>query len=63
MEGTHRKLVIKDEEYYISGSFNFLSFNKREGQIVANEESTLIRSDVAEKWKNVLKEYDIRIEQ
>ena len=42
MVGSHKKLVIKDNEYYIHGSFNFLSFNKNEGQKVANEETLLI---------------------
>lgn len=57
--GTHRKLVIKDEEYYIQGSFNFLSFNKKEGQKIANEESILINNRVTEKWKKVIKEYEL----
>lgn len=30
LTGTHRKLVIKDNEYYIQGSFNFLSFGKND---------------------------------
>ena len=42
LTGTHRKLVIKDNDYYVAGSFNFLSFAKRENQQVANEESLLI---------------------
>jgi hypothetical protein len=57
MTGTHRKLLIKDDEYYINGSFNFLSFNRKEGQTIANEESTLIRNNVADKWKRVFNEY------
>ena len=59
MTGTHRKLVIKDDEYYIQGSFNFLSFNKKEGQKVANEESILINNAVSEKWKTVFVEYKL----
>jgi hypothetical protein len=55
--GTHRKLLIKDEELYISGSFNFLSFSKREGEKVSNEESCLVRCGVVEKWAAVFKEY------
>jgi hypothetical protein len=42
LTGTHRKLVIKDNDYYIQGSFNFLSFGKNERQQVANEESLLV---------------------
>ena len=59
MTGTHRKLIIKDNDYYIQGSFNFLSFNKERGQKVANEESILIPKNVGTKWENVLKEYGI----
>ena len=59
MTGTHRKLIIKDDDYYIHGSFNFLSFNKEKGQKIANEESILIPQNVETKWKNVLKEYGI----
>lgn len=57
LTGTHRKLVIKDNEYYIHGSFNFLSFGKNERQQVANEESLLISKDVSKKWEQVFKEY------
>ena len=59
MVGSHKKLVIKDNEYYIHGSFNFLSFNKNEGQKVANEETLLISVDVEKKWKKVLSDYNI----
>jgi len=59
MTGTHRKLIIKDNDYYIQGSFNFLSFNKEKGQKIANEESILIPKKVQEKWDKVLSEYDI----
>ena len=57
--GTHRKLLIKDEEYYIAGSFNFLSFNKEKGQQVANEESILITTNVKNKWQEVVKAYNL----
>lgn len=59
LAGTHRKLLIKDNEYFIQGSFNFLSFNKKEGQKVANEESILIRKDVNNKWKQVYIDYKL----
>jgi hypothetical protein len=59
MTGTHRKLVIKDDDYYIQGSFNFLSFNKKEGQKVANEESILIAKNIKEKWNKVFEEYEL----
>ena len=57
LTGTHRKLVIKDNDYYIAGSFNFLSFGKNETQKVANEESLLISKNVSQKWEQVLNEY------
>jgi len=59
MTGTHRKLIIKDNDYYIQGSFNFLSFNKEKGQKIANEESILIPKNVQQKWNKVLNEYEI----
>lgn len=59
MVGSHKKLVIKDNDYYIHGSFNFLSFNKNEGQKVANEETLLISLDVEKKWKQVFAQYQI----
>ncbi|WP_375561716.1 hypothetical protein ACE193_03960 [Bernardetia sp. OM2101] len=59
MTGTHRKLVVKDNHYFIQGSFNFLSFNKEKGDKIANEESILISKDVQSKWESVLKEYQI----
>ncbi len=59
MTGTHRKLVIKDNDYYIQGSFNFLSFNKEVGQKIANEESILIRKKVSQKWSAIFSEYQI----
>lgn len=61
LTGTHRKLVIKDDEYYIHGSFNFLSFGKNERQQVANEESLLISKDVSKKWEQVAKEYSLKL--
>lgn len=60
--GSHRKLLIKDNEYYISGSFNFLSFAKQEGERIANEESQLITIDVQKKWERVIKEYNLPIQ-
>jgi agmatine/peptidylarginine deiminase len=49
LTGTHRKLVIKDNDFYIAGSFNFLSFGKNEKQQVANEESIANYKGRAEK--------------
>ncbi|GHT01584.1 hypothetical protein AGMMS50276_29890 [Synergistales bacterium] len=61
MTGTHRKLVIKDNDYYIAGSFNFLSFAKQERQQVANEESMLVSVGVEKKWEQVKKEYNLKM--
>jgi hypothetical protein len=61
LKGTHRKLVIKDNDYFISGSFNFLSFAQNERQQVANEESMLISIGVEKKWESVIKEYSLKI--
>ena len=61
MTGTHRKLLIKDEDYFLTGSFNFLSFNKREGDKVANEESILVREGVREKWRKVVEDYQLQL--
>lgn len=61
LTGTHRKLVIKDDDFYISGSFNFLSFGKNDTQKVANEESLLISKDVKKKWEQVAKEYSLKL--
>lgn len=60
--GSHKKLVIKDDDYYIVGSFNFLSFGKQVSDKVANEESTVIKQDVHRKWSRVTSEYQLRIE-
>jgi hypothetical protein len=61
LTGTHRKLVIIDDDYYIQGSFNFLSFGKNERQQVANEESLLISKDVSKKWDQVAKDYNLKL--
>ena len=60
--GSHRKLLIKDNDYYISGSFNFLSFAKHEGERIANEESQLIAINVKEKWERIIKDYNLPIQ-
>ena len=60
--GSHRKLLIKDNDYYISGSFNFLSFAKHEGERIANEESQLITINVKEKWERIIKDYKLSIQ-
>lgn len=59
LTGTHRKLLIKDADFYLSGSFNFLSFNRKEGQTIANEETLQIRKGVLKKWGSVFEEYEL----
>ncbi len=59
LTGTHKKLVIKDNDYCLQGSFNFLSFNKQKGQKVANEESFLVPHRIQEKWKKVFDAYEL----
>lgn len=61
LTGTHRKLVIKDNDFFIAGSFNFLSFGKNEKQHVANEEAIIITKDVQKKWNQIIKEYSISL--
>jgi hypothetical protein len=63
LTGTHRKLVIKDNDYYIQGSFNFLSFGKNQQQQVVNEESVIVTKDVQQKWEKVYKEYSIGLKK
>lgn len=57
LTGTHRKRLVKDEDYVISGSFNFLSFNKKTGQRIANEESYKMSGEAREEWRKVNDEY------
>lgn len=59
MDGTHRKLVLKDNEYSLSGSFNFMSLAGTEGRKVANEEAICIRTGVKTRWERLFKEYGI----
>jgi hypothetical protein len=57
MTGTHRKLVIKDDDYFMLGSFNFLSMGQKEGQQVSNEQAMLVPTGVKELWQSVTEEY------
>ncbi len=57
MTGTHRKLLIKDNDYFMLGSFNFLSMGQKEGQRVSNEQAMLIWTGVNELWQSVMEEY------
>ncbi len=65
--GTHRKLLIKDNDYFITGSFNFLSFNyqwlkrKSGAKKLSLEESVLIKENVLKKWQEVREQYQLEI--
>lgn len=59
MVGSHRKLLIKDSDYFIVGSYNFLSMGQVEGQKVANEQSVLLTDGVDEMWNKVFSEYEL----
>ena len=59
IHGTHRKLLLKDNDYFIDASYNFLSFGKHEGQTVGNEISRLFRFGVEDEWKAINEEYKL----
>ncbi len=65
--GTHRKLIIKDNDYFITGSFNFLSLNypwlkrKYGTQKISLEESVLIKENVLKKWQEVREQYQLDV--
>jgi hypothetical protein len=60
MTGTHRKMVIKDNEFMLVGSFNYLSLGGTEQRKVANEQSVQITTNVDALWRKVMKEYRLR---
>lgn len=59
--GSHRKILIKDNDFFISGSFNYLSFGRQEGQSVSNEESIKICQNVEERWQKINREYNLNL--
>ncbi len=61
LSGSHRKILIKDDEFFISGSFNYLSFGRQKGQSVSNEESIKMYQNVKERWKNINREYNLNL--
>lgn len=58
--GTHCKRLIKDDDFYLITSFNFLSKGQRKGQVVANEATVRISLDVPGAWAEVEREYGLR---
>jgi hypothetical protein len=58
--GTHCKRLIKDDDFYLITSFNFLSKGQRKGQAVANEATVKVTVDVQGAWESVQREYGLR---
>lgn len=51
--GSHRKILIKDFEYYVKGSFNWLSYSGKESDNYAVEEGTQFFNNIEQFWKRV----------
>lgn len=60
--GTHRKILIKDNEFYIKGSFNWLSYAGEKGKNYAVEEGTQFFNNVEGFWEKVFKDYKLDFE-
>lgn len=60
--GTHRKILIKDNEFYIKGSFNWLSYAGEKGKNYAVEEGTQFFNNVEGFWEKVFKDYKLGFE-
>lgn len=61
MSGSHRKIVLKDTELSIKGSFNFLSNNAEPDQMFAAEEATVFYDGTLERWKGIFEEYQLPV--
>ncbi|MGC4035219.1 MAG: hypothetical protein QM764_04595 [Chitinophagaceae bacterium] len=57
--GSHRKILIKDFEYYVKGSYNWLSYSGNENENYAVEEGTQFFDNVEKFWKRVFKDYKL----
>lgn len=57
--GSHRKLLIKDYDFYVKGSFNWLSYMGDESESYAVEEGTQFFDNVQEFWEKVFSEYQL----
>lgn len=57
--GTHRKILIKDNDFYIKGSFNWLSYAGEKGRNYAVEEGTQFFDNVEEFWTKVFNDYQL----
>lgn len=60
-DGSHRKILIKDFEYYIKGSYNWLSYSGNENENYAVEEGTQFFNNVVQFWKNVFNGYKLEL--
>ena len=59
--GTHRKILIKDNEFYIKGSFNWLSYAGEKGRNYAVEEGTQFFDNVEAFWEKIFQEYQLEL--
>jgi hypothetical protein len=57
--GSHRKILIKDFEYYIKGSYNWLSYSGNENENYAVEEGTQFFDNVEPFWRKIFKDYQL----
>ena len=59
--GSHRKLLIKDYDFYVKGSFNWLSYSGNETENYAVEEGTQFFDNVKGFWQKVFNDYQFDI--
>lgn len=57
--GTHRRVLIKDSEYYITSTFNFFASGKKGNQRVANEDIVVHRKGIGDEWLRVFEKYQL----
>lgn len=57
--GSHRKLLIKDYDFYVKGSFNWLSYIGDETESYAVEEGTQFFDNVERFWYKVFSDYKL----
>jgi hypothetical protein len=55
--GSHRKILIKDLEYYVKGSYNWLSYGGNEKEDYSVEEGTQFFDHVKKFWEKVFDDY------
>lgn len=58
-DGSHRKILIKDFDFYIKGSYNWLSYSGNEKENYAVEEGTQFFNNVKEFWRKVFSDYKL----